>query len=179
MQHHNAADDSTTQRDVPKPRRPHRRGFPFETSLRPSLISTSARCIYGFALLWIREADREPVSGVSRRHGISKQTTTYTWRKRFGGFEPNDVRRQLEAENALLKVAVERDLEIEVTNISATASSNIPTSGVEKPTLGGARLETLPIHIRSTMARCPEASAHAVAQVPLELANETFPYRFE
>jgi transposase-like protein len=31
----------------------------------------------------IREADREPVSAVSRRHGISEQTI-YTWRKRFG-----------------------------------------------------------------------------------------------
>jgi putative transposase len=32
----------------------------------------------------IREADREPVSGVAKRHGISEQTI-YTWRKRFGG----------------------------------------------------------------------------------------------
>jgi putative transposase len=64
----------------------------------------------------IREADREPVSVVSKRHGISEQTI-YTWRKRFGGFEPNDMRRlrQLEAENARLKKLVaERDLEIEV-----------------------------------------------------------------
>ena len=41
----------------------------------------------------------------------------YTWRKRFGTFEANDVRRlrQLEAENAKLKKLVaERDLEIEV-----------------------------------------------------------------
>jgi putative transposase len=39
------------------------------------------------------------------------------WRKRFGGFQANDVRRlkQLEAENARLKKLVaERDLEIEV-----------------------------------------------------------------
>jgi len=64
----------------------------------------------------IREADREPVSAVSKRHGVSEQTI-YTWRKRFGGFEVNDVRRlrQLEAENARLKKLVaERDLEIEV-----------------------------------------------------------------
>ncbi len=40
----------------------------------------------------IREADREPVSTVAKQHGISEQTI-YTWRKRFGGFEPNDVRR--------------------------------------------------------------------------------------
>jgi putative transposase len=52
----------------------------------------------------IREADREPVSAMSKRHGVSEQTI-YTWRKRFGGFGVNDVRRlrQIEAENARLK----------------------------------------------------------------------------
>ena len=58
----------------------------------------------------------EPVSAVAKRHGISEQTI-YTWRKRFGGFQANDVRRlkQLEAENVRLKKLVaERDLEIEV-----------------------------------------------------------------
>jgi putative transposase len=64
----------------------------------------------------IREADRDQVSSVAKRHGISEQTI-YTWRKRFGGFAASDVRRlrQLEAENARLKKLVaERDLEIEV-----------------------------------------------------------------
>ena len=64
----------------------------------------------------IREADREPVAGVAKRHGISEQTI-YTWRKRFGGFQADDVRRlkQLEIENERLKKLVaERDLEIEV-----------------------------------------------------------------
>jgi hypothetical protein len=64
----------------------------------------------------IREADREPVSAVAKRHAVSEQTI-YTWRKRFGGFQANEVRRlkQLEAENARLKKLVaERDLEIEV-----------------------------------------------------------------
>ena len=64
----------------------------------------------------IREADREPVAVVAKRHSISEQPI-YTWRKRFGGFEASDVRRleQLEAENARLKKLVaERDLEIEV-----------------------------------------------------------------
>ena len=64
----------------------------------------------------IREADRETVSAVAKRHGISEQTI-YTWRKRFGSFQANDVRRlrQLEAENARLKKLVaERDLEIEI-----------------------------------------------------------------
>jgi putative transposase len=64
----------------------------------------------------IREGDREPISAVAKRHGISEQSI-YTWRKRFGSFQANDVRRlrQLEAENARLKKLVaERDLEIEV-----------------------------------------------------------------
>jgi len=64
----------------------------------------------------IREADRDQVSAVAKRHGISEQTI-YTWRKRFGGLQATDFRRlrQLEAENARLKKLVaERDLEIEV-----------------------------------------------------------------
>ncbi len=64
----------------------------------------------------IREADREQVSAVAKRHGLSEQTI-YTWRKRFGGFQGSDVRRlrQLEGENARpKKLVVERDLEIEV-----------------------------------------------------------------
>lgn len=64
----------------------------------------------------IREADRDQVAAVAKRHGVSEQTI-YTWRKRFGSFQASDVRRlrQLEAENARLKKLVaERDLEIEV-----------------------------------------------------------------
>jgi putative transposase len=64
----------------------------------------------------IREADREPVSVIAKRHGVSEQTI-YTWRKRFGGFQASEVRRlkQLEAENARLKKLVaERDLEIAI-----------------------------------------------------------------
>ncbi len=64
----------------------------------------------------IREADRDPVAAVAKRHAISEQTI-YTWKKRFGSFQADDVRRlkQLEAENARLKKLVaERDLEIEV-----------------------------------------------------------------
>ena len=64
----------------------------------------------------IREADREPVSVVAKRHEISEHTI-YTWRKRFGGFQANEVRRlkQLETENVRLKKLVaERDLEIEI-----------------------------------------------------------------
>ena len=64
----------------------------------------------------VREADREPVPAVAKRHGVSEQTI-YTWRKRFSSFQASDVRRlrQLEAENARLKkLVVESDLEIEV-----------------------------------------------------------------
>jgi len=64
----------------------------------------------------LREADREPVSAVAKRHGVSEQAI-YVWRKRFGALDGNDVRRlkQLEVENLRLKKLVaERDLEIEV-----------------------------------------------------------------
>src|SRR5262245_28636359 len=63
-----------------------------------------------------READRNPVAAVAKRHVISEQTIC-TWRKRFGGFQAKDVRRlkQLETENAWLKnLVAERDLEIEI-----------------------------------------------------------------
>ena len=63
----------------------------------------------------IREGDRDPVAAVAKRHGISEQTI-YTWSKRFGALQANDVKRlrQFEAENARLKKLVaERDLEID------------------------------------------------------------------
>jgi putative transposase len=72
----------------------------------------------------IREADREPVAEVAKRHAISGQAI-YLWRKRFGGFQANEVRRlkRLEAENERLKKLVaERDLEIEV--MKEVASKN-------------------------------------------------------
>ncbi len=64
----------------------------------------------------VRESDREAVSDVAKRHGVSEQTI-YTWRKRFGDLKSEGVRRlrQLEVENGRLKKLVaERDLEIEV-----------------------------------------------------------------
>ena len=35
----------------------------------------------------LREADREPIVSVAKKHGISEQAI-YTWRKRFGTFRP-------------------------------------------------------------------------------------------
>jgi len=45
-----------------------------------------------------------PVKEICRKHNIS-DATFYTWRKKFGGMEAQDVRRlkQLEEENAKLK----------------------------------------------------------------------------
>lgn len=45
-----------------------------------------------------------PVTDICRKHGIS-DATFYTWRKKFGGMDAQDVRRlkQLEEENAKLK----------------------------------------------------------------------------
>ena len=55
----------------------------------------------------LRETDRDPVATVAKRHGMSEQAI-YTWKKRFGSFQPDDVRRlkQLEQENARLKKLV-------------------------------------------------------------------------
>jgi putative transposase len=64
----------------------------------------------------LREADREPVSEVARRHAVSEQAI-YTWRKKFGEMATSDVKRlkELEQENARLrKLLVQRDLEIDV-----------------------------------------------------------------
>ena len=64
----------------------------------------------------LREADRDPIASVAKKHGISEQSV-YTWRKKFGAFQADDVKRlrQLESENARLKKLVaERDLEIEI-----------------------------------------------------------------
>lgn len=64
----------------------------------------------------LREADRGPVGEVAKKHGISEQSI-YTWRKRFGAMDANDVKRLrgLEQENTRLKKLVaERDLELDV-----------------------------------------------------------------
>lgn len=64
----------------------------------------------------VRECDRDDVVVVAKRHKISAQTI-YIWKKKFGVFDANEVRRlkSLELENARLKkIVAERDLEIEV-----------------------------------------------------------------
>ena len=64
----------------------------------------------------LREADKGSVAEAAKKHGISEQSI-YTWRKRFGAMDANEVKRLrlLEQENARLKKMVaERDLEIEV-----------------------------------------------------------------
>ena len=84
----------------------------------------------------IREGDRDPVAAVAKRHGISEQTI-YTWRKRFGALQANDVKRlrQLEAENARLKKLVaERDLEIEVMKeVAAKKMVSVPARRQQVP----------------------------------------------
>ena len=64
----------------------------------------------------VREADRDLVAEVAKRHEISDRTI-YIWRKRFGALGSQEARRlrDLEAENARPKrLVAERDLEIEV-----------------------------------------------------------------
>ncbi len=64
----------------------------------------------------LREADKGPVAEVAKKHGISEQTI-YTWRKRYGVMDADEVKRlrQMEQEDARLKkLLAERDLEIEV-----------------------------------------------------------------
>jgi putative transposase len=64
----------------------------------------------------LREADKGPIGEVAKKHGISEQSI-YTWRKRFGAMDANEVKRlrELEQENARLKkLLAERDLELDV-----------------------------------------------------------------
>ena len=64
----------------------------------------------------LREADKESVADVAKRHTVSEQTI-YVWRRRFGEMASSDVKRpkNLEQENSgLRKLLVQRDLEIDV-----------------------------------------------------------------
>ena len=62
----------------------------------------------------LRESDQTSVATAAKKHGVSEQSI-YTWRKRYGELEVNDVRhlRSLEKENARLKKIL-AELEIEV-----------------------------------------------------------------
>ncbi len=64
----------------------------------------------------LREADREAIGDVAKRHGVCEQTI-YNWRKHFGTMDGAGVKklRELEHENARLKrLLADRDLEIDV-----------------------------------------------------------------
>ena len=64
----------------------------------------------------LREVDKGLVGEVAKKHGVSEQSI-YTWRKRFGAMDANEVKRlrELEQENARLKkLLAERDLELDV-----------------------------------------------------------------
>ena len=64
----------------------------------------------------LREADRELVPDVAKRHGVS-EASIYAWRKRFGVMNDQEIKRlrSLESENGRLKkLLAERDLEIEI-----------------------------------------------------------------
>ncbi|MCI3203375.1 MULTISPECIES: transposase [Pandoraea] len=68
-------------------------------------------------IVWIlREADRDAVPEVAKRHGVS-EASIYAWRKRFGEMVSDDVKRlkTLEAENVRLKKLVaDQALDIQV-----------------------------------------------------------------
>ena len=64
----------------------------------------------------LREADRDTVPEVAKRHGVS-EASIYAWRKRFGEMVSDDVKRlkALEAENVRLKKLVaDQVLDIQV-----------------------------------------------------------------
>lgn len=75
-----------------------------------------SRCGYEQILRILREADKDRVPEVAKRHGVSEQSI-YLWCKRFAGMAVNEVKvfKNLTQENARLKkLLAERDLEIEV-----------------------------------------------------------------
>ncbi|VVE53002.1 transposase [Pandoraea fibrosis] len=64
----------------------------------------------------LREADRDTLPEVARRHGVS-EASIYAWRKRFGEMVSDDVKRlkALEAENVRLKkIVADQALDIQV-----------------------------------------------------------------
>ncbi len=128
----------------------------------------------------VREADRDTTPTVAKRHGVSEQTI-YAWRKRFGAFEADDVRRlkQLEAENTRLKkLVVERDLEIEVMKEIAAkngeragASRGRGLCGEPRP-VATARLHADRATTGRTAAVCGASATDPVVQPPRTGLNE-------
>ena len=73
----------------------------------------------------LREADKGPIGEVAKKHGVSEKSI-YTWRKRLGAMDANEVKRlrELEQENARLKkLLAERDLELDV--VKEIAAKNV------------------------------------------------------
>ena len=50
----------------------------------------------------VRECDRDDVVAVAKRHKISAQTI-YIWKKKFGAFDANEVRRLKQLEIEVMK----------------------------------------------------------------------------
>lgn len=64
----------------------------------------------------LRETDRDTVTEVAKRNGVS-EASIYAWQKKFSDMTASDVKRmkELEIENSRLKkLLAERDLAIEV-----------------------------------------------------------------
>lgn len=64
----------------------------------------------------LRETDKDTIAEVAKRHGVS-EPTIYSWRKKFGEMQTDEVKRlkALEQENLRLrKLLVDRDLELDV-----------------------------------------------------------------
>ena len=107
----------------------------------------------------LRESDRDGVAVVAKRHGVSEQAI-YGWRKKFGAFQANDVRRlkQLESENARLKKLVaERDLEIEVMKEINAKNGKRAGSSIPGNACNASRdFPTASLHADEGQSVCPE-----------------------
>jgi putative transposase len=92
-----------------------------------------------------------PVSVVAKRHEISEQTI-YTWRKRFGGFQANDVRRLKQLETRHQRWLGASIVTIWSTGAYAALSSSRPPSLRSAQIAGALRLSSL-IRCSSSPAR--------------------------
>lgn len=100
----------------------------------------------------LREADKGPVAEVAKKHGISEQTI-YTWRKRYGVMDADEVKRlrQMEQENGRLKKLLAlRYLEIEVMKEIAAKEMVSAPAGVDRPSTP----EAGPVRTTNVCAPC-------------------------